>query len=378
MNWFRFDFYEIVVWVATIIMCAVAAACRKAPLRKPGGLGQPLPNPVAVILPIIFYTLFAGLRRTIGDTYYYMHSFNLMGDDNAVTAELFFGQMFSFFQNIIRNMTDDPQWLVMFSAVFSLPTALVILYKYCPKFEMGIYMFVAFTYLGGSMNAMRQYMAAAIVLLGTKYLFSMKKGDFIKYAVIILLAYCMHKSAFIMIPVYFVVRRRAWQLSSYLIMLGSIIGVVIFDAVLPSFLSVVEDTSFSDYSANGWFTSGVEGGSSLIRALFMVYPIVIAFFNKERLRMLGHIGDILVNIAFIVAAIYVISMYNWLFSRFAVYMAIYFMILVVWLVNYGVKPRDRTLYVTMTVLVYFMYSRMDSFTITMYESDYFLPGRKLF
>lgn len=378
MNFFKFDFYEIVVWVATIIMCMIAAACRKAPLRRPGALGQPLPNPVAVILPIIFFTLFAGLRRTIGDTYFYMHSFELMGDSNPVNIQLFFSEMFSFFQNIIRNLTDDPQWLIMFSAVFSLPVPLIILYKYCPRFEMAIYMFVAFSYLGGSMNAMRQYMAAAIVLLGTKYLFSMKKGDFIKYAVIILLAYCMHNSAIIMIPIYFVVRRRAWQLSSYLIMLGSVIGVIIFDAILPSFLSALEQTSYSNYSENGWFTSGVEGGSSLIRACFILYPIVIAFFNKERLKMFGHIGDILINIAFIVAAIYMISTYNWIFSRLAAYMSIYFIIFVVWLVNYGVKPRDRTLYVTMTVLVYFVYSRMDSFTISAYISDYFFPGRKLF
>lgn len=378
MSFFKFDFYEIVVWVATIIMCMIAAACRKAPLRRPGALGQPLPNPIAVILPIIFFTIFAGLRRTVGDTYFYMHSFELMGDSNPVNLSIFVSSMFSFFQNIIRNLTDDPQWLIMFSAVFSLPIPLIILYKYCPRFEMAIYMFVAFTYLGGSMNAMRQYMAAAIVLLGTKYLFSMKKGDFIKYAVIILLAYCMHNSAIIMIPVYFVVRRRAWQLSSYIIILGSVIGVIVFDAILPSFLSALEQTSYSNYSENGWFTSGTEGGSSLIRALFMLYPIVIAFFNKERIRMLGHIGDILVNISFIIAAIYVISIYNWIFSRLAVYMYIYFIIFIVWLVNYGVKPRDRTLYVTMTFLVYFVYSRMDSFTISSYISDYFFPGRKLF
>ncbi|MBQ8576289.1 MAG: EpsG family protein [Clostridia bacterium] len=378
MSFFKFDFYEIVVWVATIIMCMIAAACRKAPLRRPGALGQPLPNPIAVILPIIFFTIFAGLRRTIGDTYFYMHSFELMGDSNPVNLSIFVSSMFSFFQNIIRNLTDDPQWLIMFSAVFSLPIPLIILYKYCPRFEMAIYMFVAFSYLGGSMNAMRQYMAAAIVLLGTKYLFSMKKGDFIKYAVIILLAYCMHNSAIIMIPIYFVVRRRAWQLSSYLIMLGSVIGVIIFDAILPSFLSALEQTSYSNYSENGWFTSGVEGGSSLIRACFILYPIVIAFFNKERLKMFGHIGDILINIAFIVAAIYMISMYNWIFSRLAAYMSVYFMIFVIWLVNYGVKPRDRTLYVTMTVLVYFVYSRMDSFMISAYISDYFFPGRTLF
>ena len=378
MNLFKFDFYEIVVWVATIIMCAIAAGCKRAPLRRPGGLGQPLPNPVAVILPIVFYTVFVACRKNIGDTYYYMHSFTLLPDVMPIEYELFFTSMFSFFQNILRNLTDDPQWLVAFAAVFSIPVPLIILYKYCPRFEMALFMFVAFGYLGGSMNAMRQYMAASIVLLGTKYLFSMKKTDFIKYAIFVLLAYCMHNSAIIMIPLYFVVRRKSWQLSSYLMVLGSTIGVVVFDTILPSFLSALEQTSYSSYSENGWFTSGQEGGSSLIRFLFIAYPLVVAFLNKERFKMLGHIGDILTNIAFVEAAIFMISVYNWIFSRLAIYLAIYFMIFVIWVVNYAVRPKDRIIYVVATIFVYFVYSRMDSFTISMYISDYFFPGRKLF
>ena len=89
MSIFKFDFYEIIVWVMTTILCMIAAACRRAPLRRPGGLGQPLPNPMAVILPIIFYTVFVALRKTIGDTYFYMHSFNLMPDYNPVKIEYF-------------------------------------------------------------------------------------------------------------------------------------------------------------------------------------------------------------------------------------------------------------------------------------------------
>ncbi len=378
MNLFNFDFYEIVVWVATIIMCAIAAACRRIPLRRPGGLGQPLPNPIAVILPIVFFTTFVALRRTVGDTYFYMYSFENMPDVNAVSIELFFESMYTFFQNIIRNMTDDPQWLIAFAAVFSIPVPLIILYKYCPRFEMAIFMFVAFSYLGGAMNGMRQYMAAAIVLLGTKYLFSMKKSDFWKYAIIVLFAYCMHNSAIIMLPIYFVVRRKAWQISSYLIVLASVIGVVIFDTILPSFLSALEQTDYSLYATNGWFTSGTEGGGSFFRVVFIAFPVVIAFFNRERLRMMGHIGDILTNMIFLDVAIYMIAIYNWIFARFAIYLAIYFMIFTIWVVNYAVKPKDRLIYQMATVGGYFVYSRMDSFMISNYISDYFFPGRKLF
>lgn len=374
-----FTFYEKVVWVATIILCLIAKACYNAPLRKRGGLGQPLPNPIAVILPIIAFTVFAALRKNIGDTFYYVHSFELsMDEKSAVTVELFFTSMFSFFQNLIHNLTRDSQWLVAFSAVFSLPVPIYILYKYSYPFDFTLYMFVTYGYLGGMMNGMRQYMAAAIVLCGTRYLFSLKRGAFIKYAVIILLAWSMHNSALIMIPMFLVVRRKAWQLSSYVILLGSVMATVAFDALLPSFLGAVESTSYREYSNNGWFTSGAEGGSSIGRVLVTAYPLVLAFLNRDRLKPLGHIGDVLINLAFLNLAINIIATYNWIFVRLSIYLMIYYMILTAWIVTCAVPPKEKQMYYYATVLALFVYSRLIKYQIVGYESDYLFPSRTIF
>ena len=376
---FHFDFYEIVVWVAVLIMYAVAYACRKAPLRKRGGLGQPLPNPIAFILPLVFFTVMAALRKNIGDTFYYVHSFELYpGGDNPVTVELFFTEMFLFFQNLIRNLTDDAQWLVAFSAIMSIPVPIYILYKYCYPFEYSIYLFVAYGYLGGMMNGMRQYMAAAIVLCGTKFLFSLKRGSFIKYAVIIALAWSMHNSALIMLPLFFVVRRKAFQFSSYLIVIGSVVATFAFETLLPSFLGAVEDTSYSQYANNGWFTSGTEGGSNIGRVFLAIVPIVIAYMNQDRMKMLGHIGDILVNFSFINAAICLIATNNWLFVRLTVYMMVYYMILLSWVTFKAVPAKDRTAYGALVTIITFLFSRTQGYLISGYASDYFFPGRKLF
>lgn len=376
---FNFDFYEYVVWVATAIMCLIASACSKAPLRKRGGLGQPLPNPIAVIIPIILITTFAAFRKNVGDTYYYVHSFELFGGgNNPVTVEMFFTEMFSFFQNLIRNLTDDPQWLIAFSAIFALPVPLFILYKYSYPFSLSLFLFIAYGYLGGMMNGMRQYMGAAIVLCGTRYLFSLKKGSIIKYAAIIMLAWSMHNSALVMLPLFIVFRRKAWQLSSYVIILGSVVATVAFDAILPSFLGAVENTSYSSYSNNGWFTSGENGGSSLGRVLAAAYPLVIAFLNRDRMKMLGYIGDILTNIAFVNLAINIVGMYNWIFIRVAIYLMIYFIIFTAWVVTYAVPPKDKSMYYYGTIAAFFVYSRFLNYQIAAYESDYIFPGRTLF
>ena len=377
---FNFDFYEIVVWVATIVMCLVAVAARSVPLKAQGGLGQPLPNPIAVILPLAFYMPFAGLRKTIGDTFFYMYSFeNLPDEGNEINLKMIIdGNMFSFIQNILRNRTDDPQVLIFVCTALALIPVLIILYLYSSPFEMSIFLFVAYGYLGGMMDGMRQYMAAAIALLGTRFLFSMKRGSFFKYAVFVLLAYCMHSSALILLLIYFVVRRKAWTIGSYVILLGSIIVTVCFDAILPSFLGALEETSYSNYAENGWFTNGTEGGSSLFRVVLTAAPVVVAYLNRERMNRLGHIGDILINISFLSMAIYIIASYNWIFARIAIYLQAYFIIFTGWVITYAVKPKDRAIYTTGTVIAFFLFSRFISYQIYMYQSDYFLPGRRLF
>ena len=376
---FDFDFYEIIVWVATFILCMIAVAARSFPLRARGGLGQPLPNPIALILPIAFYVTFAGLRRTIGDTYFYMYSFENMPDNNAVEIQMILdGNMFAFIQNIIRNQTDDPQVLIFVCSALALIPALIIIYYYCTPIELGIFMFFTYGYLGGMMDGMRQYMAAAIVLLGTKYLFSIKRGSIFKYAVFVIIAYFMHSSALIMLAVYIVVRRKAWEKSSYVLLLGSVVLAMGFDKILPSFLGALEETSYSGYAENGWFTNGVEGGSSLFRPIVSAAPIVVAYLNKDRMKMLGHIGDILINMAFLNMAIYVVATYNWIFARLAIYLSIYYIIFAAWVVSYAVKPKDKAVYVTGLVILFFLYSRVMAYQIYMYQSDYFFPGRKLF
>ena len=376
---FDFDFYEIIVWVATFLLCMIAVAARSFPLRARGGLGQPLPNPIALILPIAFYVTFAGLRRTIGDTYFYMYSFENMPDNNPLELQTILdGNMFAFIQNIIRNQTDDPQVLIFVCSVIALIPALFIIYYYCTPIELGIFMFFTYGYLGGMMDGMRQYMAAAIVLLGTKYLFSIKRGSIFKYAVFVIIAYFMHSSALMMLAVYIVVRRKAWEKSSYVLLFGSVVLAMGFDKILPSFLGALEETSYSGYAENGWFTNGVEGGSSLFRPIVSAAPIVVAYLNKDRMKMLGHIGDILINMAFLNMAIYIVATYNWIFARLAIYLSIYYIIFTAWVVSYAVKPKDKAVYVTGLVILFFLYSRVMAYQIYMYQSDYFFPGRKLF
>lgn len=363
-------------WLFTIVCCAVGAFCRKYPLKRPGGLGQPLPNPLCFILSLFAYVPFAGLRTNSGDTFFYIHDFELAEPDGVFSYEFGGGTAYNLLFETVKETSDDYHVLIFISSIITYVPVLWVIYKYSHPYELAIFLFMATGYFGLGMNGIRQYCAAGIIVLGTKYLFSVKKSAFIKYTVIVLLAWLFHKSAIIMLPVYFFVRRKAWKPSSFMLIFLSVIAVSIFDMILPSFLTMLEDTSYANYATDGWFTSGVEEGSSIMRVVVAFVPIALAYFAKGRMRALGHIGDILINLCCVNTAFYIVSTYNWIFARFAIYTSVYYILLTAWVVYNAVKKKDRAMYCVLCVAAFYYYSTLLSYTLVDYRSDLFFPDLK--
>ncbi|MCQ2479462.1 MAG: EpsG family protein, partial [Clostridia bacterium] len=277
-----------------------------------------------------------------------------------------------------KETVDDYRYLIMITAIMSLVPVLIILYKYSHPYDLAIYLFMATGYFGLSMNGIRQYCAAGIMLLGTKYLFSQKKSAIIKYSIFVLIAWAMHGSAWIMFFVFWYSRRKAWKPSSFLLLFMSLVVLSLFDLILPSFLSALEETSFNNYAEQGWFTNGEEGGSNFIRVFVAMVPVVIAYFSRARLRRLGFIGDVLTNIGLVNTSLYIISTYNWIFARLAIYTSVYYIILLAWVVYNGVQKKDQGLYYAICAMFYYYYSTLQSYSITNYISETYFPSRRIF
>ncbi|MBQ7595132.1 MAG: EpsG family protein [Clostridia bacterium] len=371
-------FYLHLAWLYTVICWIVAIFCRYHPTDRRGGLGQPLPNPISLILPILLFVPFSGLRTESGDTWFYIHDFDIIKPDGVISYEIGGGFAYPLFQEIIKETTNDVHHLMMITAIISLVPVLFILYKYSHPYDLSIYLFMATGYFGLSLNGIRQYMATGVLMLGTRFMFSEKKTSILKYAVIVYLAFLFHKSAPFMLFVFIFVRRKAWRPSSFMLMFLSIVVLALFDLLLPSFLKGLEQTDFAGYSENGWFTSGEEKGSNFVRVLVSGVPIVLAYFSRSRTRQLGFVGDVLINLGFINMAIYVLSTYNWIFARLAIYLSVYYIILLAWVAYNGVRPKDKGLYYTACVMLYYYYSTYLSYGILTYVSDRYFPERKFF
>ncbi|MEI6578084.1 MAG: EpsG family protein [Eubacteriales bacterium] len=357
--------------VILIICYIVALFSRRYSTKVKGALGQNVPNLIGFIVPAVLLTVFSGLRNNMGDTYFYMHSYNLLSNEMPIPKISEKEILFNYLQFLIHQITDKPQLLIFVGAVLSCVPVIYVIYKYSVAYELSIFLFVATSYYTFSFNGMRQYMAAGILVLGTKYLFSQEKKAWLKYGVIVLIATMFHSSAIIMLPVYFVVRRKSWSVITFTIVFFSMTTTLLFDMILPQFLKILAHSDFSIYNESGWFTKGEETGSSFVRVLIVLLPLVLAYFSRERIKRLGKTGDILVNLAVINFCFYLISLYNWIFARFAIYTGIYYILLLTWLIMNSFKRKDRNKLYIACIIFYIGYFWAVRYSIIGYTSNYF-------
>ncbi len=320
---------------------------------------------------------FSGLRRTIGDTYYYIHAFQLA--EQAGNPEPVIGGdnfLFDVLQYSIRAAGGKAETFVMITAIMTLVPALLTFRKYAPDFLMAIFFYFTTGTYFITMNGIRQFVATGIILMATKYLFSPKKTDFLKFMFFVVVAYFFHTSALVLIPMYFVCRRKAWSPSTFMIIIAGIAVLIFVSLFFPSFSNMLEDSSFSQYS-DGWFTEGAEGGTNILRLAFHSIPMVLSAVYYKELRKYGPVTDVLVNLSVIHFAIFLISLYNWIFARFAFYTYTYMALLLSLIFSTVLKDSRKTSVKFVLYIIFMFFFFRDAAGADAYRSDYFTPNNNV-
>ena len=349
------------------------------PGRRKNALGKLKPNIFAFIIPALVMILYAGLRNNIGDTIYYVHTYHLLEDGAAVKPV--FGQsayLFEMFQYLLIKDGVEYSTLIMISSVITIFSFMLLFYNFSVHYAFSVFLFFTMGIYVSTMNGIRQYIATAIILLGAKYIFSAKKSDFLKLLPLILLASLFHSSAVILIPIYFLCRRRAWSAPTFISVFVSIVGLIFISMFLPSFLSILEDTAYSNY-ADGWFTSGNETGTGLMRVIFNCLPTLLAAVFSKQIRQFGPIADILINISLVHSAIYILASYNWIFARFAFYTYAFVVLLMAMIFVSIIRDKKYRFLAFILFIVYFAFFVIDARAQRMnwYDSDFFTPKNNM-
>lgn len=318
-------------------------------------------NKVFALGALLSLALVGGLRSNIGDTYFYKYAYEL---NDFTWAQVKEKENIGFWilQMLLKRISDDPQILIFTAAAITNVLIIPIFLKYSRQFELSTYVYITGGLFLVSMNGLRQVLTAAIVFTATKYIIT---GNFFAYALIVLFASTFHESALILLPIYFLVRYKAWSRATLMLLLIAVVIVIGFDQFSSILFSSLEDTQYGHYK------DFKEGGANVIRVAVFGTPLVIAFFGREKLRDIFPESDYIVNMALIGLVFMIVSTQNWIFARFNIYFELYQLILVGWIVKLFHEKEQRLVYLGIIVcyFLYYYYESVISLNIV-YKSDY--------
>ncbi|PGL70323.1 EpsG family protein [Bacillus sp. AFS055030] len=319
------------------------------------------PNKILVFGALLSLVLISGLRSNIGDTYFYAHIYKMYDFTwDYVLSQKDIG--FGIFQMVLKHYSDDPQIMIFITAMITNILIVAVLYNYSRIFEISMYVYITGGLFLVSMNGIRQVLAASIAFTGIKFLM---EGSWKKYIPIILLASLFHQSALILIPIYFIVRFKAWSKITIALVLLSIVIVIGYSQFSSILFSAIQETQYGGYQNFN------EGGASSIRVVVNAVPLLIAYLGRDYLREIFPKSDIVVNMTLLGFIFMIIATQNWIFARFSIYFSLYQLILISWIIKLF-KDKDQKLIYYGIIVFYFIYYYYESVVSLniIYESNY--------
>ncbi|MGG2937775.1 EpsG family protein [Bacillus pacificus] len=320
------------------------------------------PNRLVLLFSIISLVLVSGLRKNIGDTSFYMHSYAIT-NFNWEYVKKSEDVGFVLYQMLLKSYTDDPQVLIFVTAAITNILIVVVLCRYSRYIEISLYVYITSGMYLVSMNGIRQFLTAALVFTATKYIFD---GNWKKYVLVVLIASLFHQSALILIPIYFLIRRKAWTGTSFLLLFLSICVVLLFQEFSEFLFAAIKDTQYEHYKGFS------EGGANFLRVVVTGVPLILAYMGRDKLRELFPESDYIVNMSLLGLFFMIISTQSWIFARFTIYFGLYQLLLISWIIKLFAMNNQRFIYYSILVcyFLYFIYEHVVTLNI-IYKSDFF-------
>lgn len=304
---------------------------------------------------------FIGLRSGVADTPTYIDMFDSYPTAyNEIRENFFNGDRdlgFKLLAIIIKKFvsTDFHIWLI-FLAIVSGMFTMIPLQKYSCNYKVSVFLFMASCQFTWLLNGMRQYLAATIMFMCTGLM--LRKKTF-TYILVALIASTIHKTALILIPMYFIVNGEAWNKKTNMFMILIIIAILLADQFTNVLNAVVADTSYGEAMKSMQET---DDGTNIIRIIVEAVPTIIAFIYKDKIKKKATpIINLSINMSVISTGLYIISKIaksGIMLGRLPIYFSLYNLILLPWLIRNIFNKKERPfIYYSMIIcyLLFFYY-----------------------
>lgn len=185
-------------------------------------------------------------------------------------------------------------------------------YKYCKDAWFSLWLFVTLTFYYTTMNFVRQALATSIILLAYRFLRDKKP---VPYFLIVLVAASFHKTALIMVPVYFLCRIKFTKKTALFYAIGALAAYLASEPIL----NLVTTYIFPAYKDSIYTTP-----FPLVFLLvpFLIFGACLALLPLWRKRVPEE-ADILLNLMLYSAVIWLFITKHFILERFSHYVYIF-------------------------------------------------------
>ena len=175
---------------------------------------------------------------------------------------------------VISIFTDNLQVVLAIIALISIIPVGVFIYKNSEMPFLSLLLYMGFNFYAFVFSGLRQAIAISFIIWSFKFI---KDRKLVKYAIMIILAICFHKSAFVFVPAYFLYNIKLNK--------NTLIGICIVDILIFIFKSQIvnlfisffyESYSVSNLNAKNWMLLNI----AIIVITLLFYKKVIKD-NKE-------------------------------------------------------------------------------------------------
>ena len=352
-------YWFMMAWVILFGILAQASARRVCVGEY---LGEKVYEPrVHLFMAVVTFAViifFAGARSFTGDTGAYIDMFkdyplfqnahDVIFDDSAREPG------FRLFSILIKTyISDDYTVWFYIIAIISGICIMIPLYKYSCNFGVSAFLFMASCQFSWMFNGMRQFLVAAIIFSCTGLIL---KNKTLLYVLIVCVLSTIHKSAFILIPMYFIAKGEPWNKRT-LLFIGCIVLAMLFTTKFTNLLTdVVEQT---DYASSVNEFKATDDGTNPIRILVESVPIILAFIYRNKIKdKLTPIIKLSINMSLIASGLYIISKVassGVLLGRLPIYFSMYNLILLPWLLKNIFADREKDLVYYTMIICYFSF-----------------------
>ena len=367
------------VWVyySCIAVCAVCALIIN--IYKPqyslvdatSGTKSKRPSIVYVttFIMIGYIVFWAAIRNGVVDTAGYIKSYIEL--DTEINWKTLFesgeekAPLFELFQIFLKRIGFTWHMYIATVAIISGICFFYGISKFSDDVVLSCYLFITGTYFYWLFNGIRQFLVVAIVFACMRLIVEKKLW---KFLILIFVLYFIHKTAWILIPIYFIANMKNWSYGIYVCVLATMAVVILF----PNQFTALLGESFTEYNVVEDFAK--DDGVSILRFLVAMVTPTLSFIYKKRIAEYDNkYINVFVNMSLITGGLYAVGVVTSgiYMGRLPIYTDVFNLLLLPFIIKCVVPKNAKGPIFAACIILYFVHFHLLVQESFVYTTDLF-------